>query len=533
MNRLVFKTTIEGSNPHIIRQFQLYDTASVQLLLQTVAVIHGWEKYRPLILTEHAAEVPEETLLSTVFLPKGSASERKFRIVGIMGLSEQKPELSKVLSGMTPCWNLRLELLEKVPYRDQKTVPEFYAPELLRFRGPQPLSDCISMQQNNRVLLELMRKQVVYSDWRRIIRAGDVAVDLREINRKLKQLTNPSIRDVRISHSAGDTLTHILNTHTVNELKYCLTDHHIPLSYQGRKNQVIGQMSAYYDRPEFWRSLLREMPYHEYLAFCEVARKGVLYYSGDTETTDFQTLNSYGLLGRHFQEVIVPDPLLGYYEEFLANEGDDLLLRDKQVRAAACICSRLYSVFDGKAAFEVYRKMFPEQEGEEYSPFLKELTAAGREGMLMFTKGGCFFDPLQISSGQAEQMGRKILKEHPSFYVPDSEEAMDILRRGLRYPAPVFSGLLEKIIRLRHRKSYYVSDERIIERSYRLFHQGADEEQVLKELVNTYYYGLDTSERSLLRELLAQAAPQVRVAGLQGYTRTEYLQNTGRRNVQS
>ena len=500
---MIIKTTLCGSNPQVIREFYIEDERTVGELLSVIAIVHNWDQGHPLKLIEgdYASEITKnlkelkqnkEALYISLFVTN------RHRLSGFEH-GEEKEE-----------WTLRLEIVG-----DEETDIEERSPRLLRFRGLHPELSCRNMENWNFTHQRLIHGDHYYGNPSK--NSDSQLVDVNKINLLLRRRLVMKKKDIYLNRNCCHDFTNILNGYKVEELKNIVREKMWGINMNQRKNDLIHDMIDFYCRG-YLQDILEEMEIEEYNAFRDLCFHG--NQGWDWKKSLFPLLRQRCLLDTRYSLPHIPNELMDYYESFLLETGDEILVLKKKVRKVIRAASNLYGVFTKAMCKQLAVIMYP----KEIDPKDISLEWKETDNWKILNKYTMYSSYQMDDLSAFDIMGDPLLETY-GYYIPSRDEAFQIADGIINYSIKGQKLLRDCLAVMKIRRFYYWDDttqkDRIIRVLYDMSHLGIASEQIKSYLKNQCHLEGTPKQFNNLLKTVDELRSGVRSVDLHGYTEEE------------
>lgn len=513
---MIFKTTLAGSNPRIIREFYMEGTRTVGELLSIIAIVHGWPQDAPLKLVLGEKEMTSSLSVQTL-------GHNQERIQVIMPMQERKDYWGHRMMNEEK-WIFRLEIVSEEESVDKGPSPVPAAgPRLLRFRGMNPSRTCDSLENWNTLHRRLVRSgdyHYGYGYRGKREEQGELLVNPKRINRLLYRRLVCREEEIHLSRACCHSFEDILNSYTVDILKSMVSEELRKVDPYLRKRELIREIIREYKNGDRWKKILDEMDTHEYSDFQKLCRGEV--ESARRGAFNYPVLRQYCLRNRRYDITYIPHELLDYYEKMLMEEGEKDLVVLKKIRHVIRAASELYGVFTRSMCKQLAVIMYP----KEVKP--EDISLAWKEtDTLQFLNKYTMFNCRIMDSFFAQSLMEDPMLKVFGYYVPSKDEAFRIADGKMNYTKEE-QKVLQKCLsgfEFKHYYYYYGNKEALIDRCisllYEMSHLGIDSAGMKDYLQESFRMEGTASQYRNLFKQVDRYRMKVRSVELHGYTEEE------------
>lgn len=516
MANIILKTTLLRANPGVVRQFMIDDERSIEDLLKTVAIIHGWK-----------TGVTMQLSRGTVFIGGKSRIRDKIRTdqeyVVRTAMAGGSGRYNQPTGDNNPFWEFYLEM---VPSEGETEAA--LEPALLRSYGIHLVTKARNMREFNDVHKKLKRGSVYYSYYLDQIVPADYAVDVTQVNNRLRRIVSQGLGGVYVNHGFGRSLQDIFGNHKVADLKMLIRFMNIPISENMRKDDLVSGLIRYFDRTVFWKMLLEEMSLNEYLQWKELVTKRELLdpFREYRFPTLMQSMMCNSIYGAN---ITFPEPFLNYYEDFMTCTGDVELILRKKAADVLNFCIELYGVFPKKVFSKLCSVMYPDE--ERLPDFWQKWNEGSIWGAEKWEKLGrdVIYDAYTMDKTKAVSIKDSERFQKGIFFLPNRDQIRQIEEYGLDFSEKDRNVLKKQVESILGEYIYDYQLEVICSLIYSYYHNEIRDSfaNYISDVLNLYI------PRSIINKLEKESrklADDVRLISLGGFTRKEmrYIQKQNR-----
>ena len=537
MSRVIFKSTLYRSNPHIVRCFVIDDSRKISELIHTVMIIYGMNVFEGARIVKNTSGIGQSSTIADMFSIKNPNPDDEWKIIVPISQTSGRGYYFREIYENETEWIFNLELLitpklvvegefsvDSV-FTDKPKSPEgLEEPLLLTAMGMMIPSGMNGVKALNRFMDELYSRGYAYTSNGKEISTYDTAVDFDKIRTKLTRMVNGEQTEVKVNYKCTLPTNRILETSTLDDLKYSIQMTRIRVGYNKRKALLISDLAHYYNRAEFWKMLLNEFDYEQYMDF----KNKMLGNSDDyySDTSYCELLERYCLCAFFHGAFYIPEKLVDYYEEFLNQSGDSELLLEKKARMVAMVALRLYGIFCKEVYDRLCKIMFPNE------PELMKLWKQWNKSI--DCDWASFRGELVASISAAIRFEKEPNLDQymiaDNYYYPTSDYAKEIYQNGLKFSDKVIHRLRSVIDDMVSKSYYYYNlTLDLVDRIYEIYHLGEGFDRVKEEFYDTYYERASEHQFQKLKAEIEKVRDEIRTVELMGYTGAEAAKIGGRR----
>ncbi len=494
MKALKLRTTVERTNPQLIREIRVdYDT-DLDELARIIGISYG--------------------------LKDVSGSWRNQKDVSLGGRLKVRDRLNENES-----LYFSINPTKTVPLRDGRVFVDFIeiedvdeeagnvCPEVTYVNGYNLSARADSIASLNRAYFSIEKTGDYAELGGRRWMPLEYNADLRRINAALngKQESVDIVElDPYCFYSARDHL----NTMTVGKLKMLALN--LGLYSYGKKAQLVEDINQCFASREFLLWVLKDFTYEQYLEFRD-------HFAGKKQVSIGQTLSKWRYLysaeiiaiDKFDNTVMIANTFAQNFQNWLNEGKEEAFYAVLKVASAVAVSCYLYGYCDRASAELLYKARFGEEFTEEsWLECLADLSANVGMG---FTKSrdGLIHISDYISKGDVEFIRAASNNLDIDFYIPSEDEFDDVARNGICFTKAEMNkleGILEKDDCILSQSQL----EQIRSMAYFLSLE-KDEDELIRKMEQVSWYDFSKSAYNSLKKQLATISKRLPKARLKGH----------------